>query len=107
MPPMTVCDALVRPHRDFDSTLGYPGEGPPEVGCECCPPGQAGRVQANRPWATDTCGFCDRPAQRNKWGSDALNAELSGVTPDAETRMLTRIGAVADGRTGEPRLTPH
>ena len=69
---MTVCDAVVWPHRDFDSTLGHPGEGPPGVGCECCPPGPAGRVQAKRPWATDVCGFCARPAQRNKWGIRCL-----------------------------------
>ena len=72
LPPMIEYDALVFPHRDFDSTQGYPGEGPPEVGCECCPPGPAGRVQAKRPWAMDVCGFCARPAQRNKWGYRCL-----------------------------------
>ena len=39
---------------------------------ECCPPGPAGRVQAKRPWATDACGFCARPAQRNRWGFRCL-----------------------------------
>ena len=74
----------MNPHRDFDSTLGYPGEGPPEVGCECCPLGPAGRVQAKRPWAIDACGFCARPAQRNKWGYRCI--ECSTFWCDANCR---------------------
>ena len=52
-PCTTPCYVLT---ETFSSTLGYPGEGPPGVGCECCPRGPAGRVQAKRPWAMDTCG---------------------------------------------------
>ena len=39
-------------------------------------------------------------------GSDASNAALSGVTPTAETGMLSRIGADAAGRTGRPSSEP-
>ena len=83
LPPLMGYDARVNPYRDFDSTLGHPG-GPPEVGCECCPPGPAGRVQAKRPWTIDVCGFCARPAQRNKWGYRCI--ECSTFWCDANCR---------------------
>ena len=72
-----------------DSTLGYPGEGPPGVGCECCPLGPARRVQAKRPWAMDACGFCARRAQRNKWGYRCLECCTFWCDANRDRHALT------------------